>query len=548
MKSLFNLIMIVFVCTCGSWAGGIVHDDKSISRYEFFEEDVIILPTNFAEPFIIDQEDLKLLGNKRIYHVDLVYTEYRESPDFNQQALNKRRVNELKRIFPQVISDKPSWSWIEQTGAKTRNVANTYFHGFVIYYADKLDHQTVGELLSPYAKSTTTFRVTCEEGGTFTYASGTKITIAPNSVTKADGTPIQGEFELSYREFRDPAEIAFSGLPMTYDNGKSKLNFSSVGMYEIRGSQNGEELKLKKPALIDFNCTKVVDDAAFYKMDDKTGEWKKIQEIEFGAEAEKGINSEATDAELIERVAETVDINVMPIVIGADWINSATLDDGKTEMKMGAGCWRKYEQLVKDSADFIKKAIDEEFSEQRKLHINEGYENQIAEYLINNWVAIEFVEGQSQRRGKRMVQDRSFTLLGQGSRDPGHSYPSVVRGLNSADFGVYNCDQVFRLGAVANILPIYKDASGNKISNGSVACLMDLNYNASFSFDPNYISCDPNGRNVVLLFTKDKKIYMLDEEKFKDIDLNSSQRTEFAMREVTDQIKSSDDLKNLLKI
>ena len=213
---------------------------KEIVQYKKVQHQTIELPTNFAKPFIIDQKDIDLLAGKTIHHVELIYTQYAESANFNQKALNQRRISQLKKLLPQINADRPTWTWLEQTGAKTREVANTYFHGFVIHYGDKLGHAELGDFFSELAAKRNEFNVHYPDGGSFEIASGTTIKIDPNAVSYIDGSPVSGYYKLYYTEYRNQAEIALSGLPMNYNND----NFSSIGMYELRAEKDGKELRL----------------------------------------------------------------------------------------------------------------------------------------------------------------------------------------------------------------------------------------------------------------------------------------------------------------
>ena len=124
----------------------------------------------------------------------------------------------------------------------------------------------------------------------------------------------------------------------------------------------------------------------------------------------------------------------------------------------------------------------------------------------------------------------------------------MVRGLNSADFGVYNCDQIYRIGKSINISPIYVNAeTGNEILNKHVTCVMDLTYNGSFSFHPNNLTLNADGRNVILLFTAKKEIFMFSEDAFAALPKNDYNPT-LNMINITDQVKTSQDLKGVLGI
>jgi len=235
---------------------------------------------------------LKLSENE-ILHIDLVYTKY----NFDQQWLNKKRLNNLKELLPQIDKEFPTIRLVEQSGATDAMTAKSYFHGFVIHYGKPLTHQSLQTFFSKLQKENKIFIVKTEKEGTFKYASGTKIHMPANAVTYANGKPVKGFYELKYREFRNPVEIAFSGLPMTYHTADGPYNFSSVGMYEIRAEQNGQQLKLQKPVTIDFNATKQAEGVGFFKMNDETGKWEKLQDIKF---KKKDILKEEQKAEAVQ--------------------------------------------------------------------------------------------------------------------------------------------------------------------------------------------------------------------------------------------------------
>jgi len=139
------------------------------------------------------------------------------------------------------------------------------------------------------------------------------------------------------------------------------------------------------------------------------------------------------------------------------------------------------------------------------------------------------------------------TLLAEGSNEE-HTYPAIVKGLNSPDFGVYNCDQIYQMEQPLVLSPTYVDEKGTEITSKHVVCVMDLNFNGSFSFHPNNITCNGTGKNVILLFTENKDVFMLSEDKFNQIDLVGNFRPVFNMKDMTSVIKTSDDLKDYLKI
>ena len=544
MKKCF--ITLLLVCCCLYSYAAVPPVKKSVGRYERFQENTVVLPTPFARPFIIDQSEIDLLAGKKIHHIDLVYTQYRSSPDFDQKGLNDRRIAELKKLLPQVNADNPTWALVEQTKAKDRETANTYFHGFVIHYSDKEDPQALRTFFSEKAKPMTTYTVSTEQGGTFSYPSGTQLTVPANAVTYADGTPVKGNFELQYREFRNPAEIALSGIPMTYNEKGMSYNFSSVGMYELRGTQNGKELNLQKPITVDFNCTKAVNDADFYQLDDKTGEWEQLKPIVFD-----GQNEAADEREQFgEPAMGLIPAGPMfgPVKIWQGDI-PVTYESPKgifleyetkekvTTVKMNPEAWKKFNNATKDSVN-LRKAILHSDNATRTLKIAEKDYPRVEVIVIG------------QRFGSLDMANMpktSGTLLAEGA-DANHTYPTIVKGLNSEEFGVYNADQIYRIKSPMALSPVYTDAAtGQPIKNLHVACVIDLTYNGSFSFQPNNLMCNPQGRNVVLLFTNDGRTYMLDEQAFAQTN-KQSLKVNFAMTNVTDRLKTTEDLKQLLQL
>lgn len=95
-------------------------------RYEYK-----VLASRFSQDFI------QALGleDRRIYKIDLVYTEFSESPEFDQDELNLARLTKLINLNPDVAeNDLISWNLVEQTGCSSSPECHDFFHGFVVYY------------------------------------------------------------------------------------------------------------------------------------------------------------------------------------------------------------------------------------------------------------------------------------------------------------------------------------------------------------------------------------------------------------------------------
>ena len=92
----------------------------------------------------------------------------------------------------------------------------------------------------------------------------------------------------------------------------------------------------------------------------------------------------------------------------------------------------------------------------------------------------------------------------------------------------------------------YFDTDGKPIENLHVLSMIDLRYNGAFSFNPQGFTCSKSGKNVLLLFTKDKKLYSLDENEYAKKQVSESGSYDFTMSNITNSVTNSSDLKKYL--
>jgi hypothetical protein len=130
----------------------------------------------------------------------------------------------------------------------------------------------------------------------------------------------------------------------------------------------------------------------------------------------------------------------------------------------------------------------------------------------------------------------------------GHTYPDIVRGLEVKSFGIYNCDQIYRLQNRVNIMAKYIDENGVNIVHPKLLSLIDLDYNAAFSFHPNYFVCNAKANNILLMFTESGEIYALEKGKFQQLNIKRDGIYIFKMKNVSKEITNSDKLKTYLGI
>jgi hypothetical protein len=248
---LFNLAILILV-TQAAWSQT-DHKQLKVVKVGPQKENCIEIPGSFSNEMIYKSKSLNKLQSKKITRVELIYTRFRENPDFDQVRLNEDRMRRLNQLLPKITNDHPEIVWIEQTGATTREEAIKYFHGFRIYAAEKSDIPLSNE----DKKSTSMFDVDNSIGGNFSLPGGTQIQIPADAVIFEDGTKVTGVYNFSYREYHNYADIIFYKTPSPYPDETGYYQFNnSAGMYEMRGLKDGKFLQFQKDILVDFKAVK----------------------------------------------------------------------------------------------------------------------------------------------------------------------------------------------------------------------------------------------------------------------------------------------------
>lgn len=86
--------------------------------------------------------------------------------------------------------------------------------------------------------------VDVNQGGEYTYKSGSKITVPPAAFVHNTGELVKGNVDIKYREFHDFIDFFLSGIPMEYDSAGTNWVLESAGMVEIFAEQNGIRLNV----------------------------------------------------------------------------------------------------------------------------------------------------------------------------------------------------------------------------------------------------------------------------------------------------------------
>jgi len=63
--------------------------------------------------------------------------------------------------------------------------------------------------------------INVNQGGEYTYESGSKITVPPAAFVDNNGDLVNGDIDIKYREFHDFVDFFLSGIPMEYDSART---------------------------------------------------------------------------------------------------------------------------------------------------------------------------------------------------------------------------------------------------------------------------------------------------------------------------------------
>lgn len=326
-------------------------------------------------------------------------------------------------------------------------------------------------------------------------AKGTKIYVPKNAFNCGANSDGKKSVDLMFREYTNSAEMAFSGIKMTYKSNNIEHYFNSAGMFEIQGTCEGKAVQLcsGKQLKVDYAIANQVKDMGFFSLNRTRNEWTLDQEILPIQSTVARIKPKKAAAVLNEKAGAGKQKKHCPVLklfrVGHDGKKMANIGDMKVD------------DTVKFHGDDVAKVNDEQ----------------------------------------RPNNGRASTLLASGA-DVGHTYPDIIRGLNVPSFGVYNCDQIYQLPKVVNVHARYKDKEGNLITNPYLVSLIDLNFNGAFSFSAKSFSCNPKGKNALAMFTKTGDLYLLKQEDFAKMKVEKDGVYTFTVTKANDTIKNSKDL------
>lgn len=136
----FYLILLLFITKLVAGFDVDSYAKSEITNIPFFNKlsihnNQVLIEMPFAKEIILNKEQKKQLQERVVIKIELIYTKFRTSENFNQTELNKKRLVELKKLVPEVF-DFPVWEYqlIRQTDGNSKEECTKMFHGFAITF------------------------------------------------------------------------------------------------------------------------------------------------------------------------------------------------------------------------------------------------------------------------------------------------------------------------------------------------------------------------------------------------------------------------------
>ncbi len=125
----------------------------------------------------------------------------------------------------------------------------------------------------------TAYTINNAKGGEIKHPTSSKIKVPKNTFVDKEGKDVIGDVTIEYREFHDAADIIASGIPMGYDSAGTKYTLESAGMFDIKGSQNGKPVFIKKDKSVEVELASANSEDRFnqYYLDTVKKNWQYIQ-------------------------------------------------------------------------------------------------------------------------------------------------------------------------------------------------------------------------------------------------------------------------------
>ena len=403
-----------------------------------------------------------------------------------------------------------------------------------------------------------TFTIDASKEQSIRTETGTVINIPEGAFQDADGNKIEGEVDIQYREFHNAAGIITSGIPMTNTEGDEYME--TAGMFEIRGSQNGQDIQIEDGKALEVKMASFVagDDYDYFYFDENSNNWETIESgtIEKNT-AKSEMTAQAPKLPEAPVVPKKYDDDVFTFKIKINY-------DSYPELAVYKGIrWQYYEQGEGADPEMNPEKNKWTFEEDWKEVKLEPSKKEIGKYYLHlksyskdfKTVITPTLEGENyeeamaafEKKNKeyqKLKREREQKLTELEIRQKNEA--DLLRSFRIGNFGIYNCDAWrsaqllltanFDYGqgskATYNLVDIFQIVGDNR----SVVRYREMDYDRFFF--------NPDEDNFLVAILPDNKVAYFSKENFKKIDVAMVEQNKaytFDMTILDEQIESFDD-------
>ena len=408
---------------------------------------------------------------------------------------------------------------------------------------------------------TNKFVVSINKNNVLVTLKNSRITVPANAFIDKIGNEVEGKVDLIFKEYQTVGEILASEIPMVYTNQNGeKEDFESAGMFEIRASQNGEDIKLKPGKKIKVELvTPESGNFNFYQLNDQNQNWsiKKKNCLPVANEYLQSMQMELAilDNSIQDKPKQPLEYNPnQPVFdINQDFYNNQELKDFNGVM------WQSTEENPIKS----KQLYDQVIAKQFELFKMEPLDNDNLEFIlkfINSKDTIVFkaapiLKGKLLSRQKDKNQKLVNSLIASAKKhksitDQIKRESELLRTFDVSELGIYNYDRQFK---DPNAIMINASLAFEGISEPQ-----DLEFVSIYLIPSSkrvvikytqetihLLAINPKENNKLIAVLPDNSVFYFSNKAFHELNLHDKQKVEIQMtkyKKVVNDASVLDDL------
>ena len=405
------------------------------------------------------------------------------------------------------------------------------------------------------------YNVDANKRSEITTCRGTKISIPEKAFVYKDGSPVEGDVMIKYREFNNPVEIFQSGIPMNYDSANTKHVFESAGMIELTANKNGDPVFLAKDKSIDVALKSDNKEDRFnvYYLDTNKRQWEyegrdalkqntaqaKTNNVSTMPNCSKGDEPKKLATEVISNnnieLVSNKNNDIIKPVLATKNASLFKVDFNTKDFPELSAYKNLLFEVEENSSKFNKDLFTINWDKITLKHSNvknlylvtlqkrDSTVNIMASPVFNKKQYDEAMKIFTEKE-KSLQKERPQATENQISASTlATSYVSGLGDNNSTtrsfkiyELGYWNCDQPLPFSNFTTVAAVFKDAGSGASLNCKAVYVATLKANILLKWTSSQIGYSKVYDNVCFVVTYDEKIGIVDPTKFKSALLGNS--------------------------